>query len=62
MLTNRKRDGNIDKQSGEVEKPQRAARKKNEPWKLNSRKNNQAIEKLQSEKPLNRKIKEKANQ
>ena len=29
MLTNRKRDGNIDKQSGEVEKPQRAARKKN---------------------------------
>ena len=31
MLTNRKRDGNIDKQSGEVEKPQRAARNKNEP-------------------------------
>ena len=60
MLTNRKRDGNIDKQSGEVEN-HRGQRKKNEPWKLNSRKNNQAIEKLQSEKPLNRKIKEKAN-
>ena len=28
MLTNRKRDGNIDKQSGEVGKPQRAAKKR----------------------------------
>ena len=30
MLTNRKRDGNIDKQSGEVEKPHKTAREKQE--------------------------------